>query len=115
MDFNNKATADAKRQVQNMAAEMKKQKNVSFAKSTFNCAFPNTCLRTTNLRQVRDHCQSLLPQNLDEPFSDPDFKPAAESVKNPSDKAPQLPAIKWYRPDQISLRGDLLGFDRLQA
>jgi hypothetical protein len=29
--------------------------------------------------------------------------------------APQLPAIKWYRPDQISLRGELLGFDRLKA
>ena len=44
-------------------------------------------------------------------FNDSDFKPCEQSIFNSMDKLPTLPEkIEWRRPNQISLKSELVGF-----
>jgi len=64
---------------------------------------------------VRDHCESLLQGLNGGKFADPDFRTDLSSIKNSSDLVPTLPKISWRRPHEISLKSELVGFDKLNA
>ena len=74
----------------------------------FENPYPNSILRTNNITEVRETCKKLLQDQ--ELFTDTDFVAGDQSISNSFDKVPNLPKIEWRRPNQISLRSELVGF-----
>ncbi len=78
------------------------------AATIFENPFPSSIFRTNNISEMKEACKSLLGES--EMFTDPDFKPTTDSIYNSFDKVPTLPKIEWRRPNEISLKRELVGF-----
>lgn len=48
-------------------------------------------------------------------FVDNDFAACDASIFNSNDKVPNLPKIEWRRPNEISLRSELVGFYEIKT
>jgi hypothetical protein len=103
MQFSNKQTNDAKKQVKFMAEEMSKHS----AQVDFPNNYPDSILRTTNIQEVIDCCENLLSTvKPGKKYTDKDFGGNNDSIFSFMDKEPKLPKLKWLRPEEIALKED---------